>query len=72
MSKQQNHRYCPKRRFRDPKECKSALRAARMRREAASAEGRESRRQEIRWYLHWCGAYHLTSEPLAGDLQVAA
>ena len=74
MSKRQEHRYCPKHRFRDPKECKRALQKARNKRSWAEVEGLDIKRREIRWYYHpFCGGYHLTSEPLSSnDYDVAA
>lgn len=63
MRKTKEHRYCPKHRFRDPKECKRALQKAGNKRQAAEDLGFETARREIRWYFHpVCGAYHLTSQ----------
>lgn len=74
MSKRNTRQYCPKHRFRDPKECKRALQKAFNKRTWAEMEGRDSDRREVRWYYHpACKAYHLTSQSFStSDYDVAA
>jgi hypothetical protein len=53
-----------KQRLRERQEVGLALRAAKLRRETAAAEGRDHSWQAVRGYkCEHCGGYHLTSRP---------
>ncbi len=54
---------CKKEAFKDIEECKRIISLARFKRKQAESEGRQTRRQEVRYYrcdLHSVPQYHLT------------